>query len=134
MSWRANLALFLLILGLSFVRGYLALGPAGVLWRVVEAGPIPETTLPQIADSVNNPTTEKKEEPLTFTEAKVAINSAGLKELLSLPGVGPVLAERILAYRQEHGPFAALADVERVKGLGPISVQRLEPYLCFDDQ
>nr|WP_297430510.1 helix-hairpin-helix domain-containing protein [uncultured Actinotalea sp.] len=49
----------------------------------------------------------------------VDVNRAGPGELEALPGIGPVLAERIVADRQEHGPFASVDDLQRVRGIGP---------------
>ena len=45
------------------------------------------------------------------------INTAAVDELDTLPGIGEVLAERIVAYREAHGPFATLADAAAVKGI-----------------
>ena len=49
---------------------------------------------------------------------RVNINTAGLTELQTLPGIGPVLAQRILDYRQENGPFSALSELTNVSGIG----------------
>lgn len=49
---------------------------------------------------------------------KVSINSATKAQLDSLPGIGPVIAERILVYRKSNGPFAALEDIQKVNGIG----------------
>lgn len=46
------------------------------------------------------------------------LNRADALALQTLPGIGPVLAERIVAYRQAHGPFARGADLRRVAGIG----------------
>lgn len=51
-------------------------------------------------------------------DGRVRLNLAGVEELETLPGVGPVLAERILAYREEHGPFAVVEDLLDVPGIG----------------
>jgi len=62
----------------------------------------------------------------TFVEAKkIDINVASAVELTQLPGIGPVLAERIIAYRQVHGSFATLDALTAVKGVGPSIVERL---------
>lgn len=55
----------------------------------------------------------------------VDLNAADAQALLTLPGVGPVLAERILAYRRVHGPFRAAEDLLLVPGVGPKRWERL---------
>jgi competence protein ComEA len=53
------------------------------------------------------------------------LNSATAEELLCLPGVGKVLAERIVADRKAHGPFRDVADLARVPGVGRLRTERL---------
>ncbi|OFI37926.1 hypothetical protein BIU82_05320 [Arthrobacter sp. SW1] len=60
---------------------------------------------------------------------KVNINSASVEELDSLPRVGPVLAERIVAWREEHGPFAAVEELDAVDGVGPKMLEALLPLV-----
>ena len=59
----------------------------------------------------------------------VALNTAPAAELESLPGIGPKLAARIIAYRSQHGPFARVADLEQVPGIGPRTLARLAPLV-----
>jgi competence protein ComEA len=49
----------------------------------------------------------------------VDLNTAGAAELEALPGVGPVLAQRILDHREQHGPFGSVEELEDVPGIGP---------------
>ncbi len=49
--------------------------------------------------------------------APLDINTATAEELTALPGIGTAKAEAIVAFRQEHGPFAALEDVAAVNGI-----------------
>ncbi len=56
----------------------------------------------------------------------VNVNRSGTADLETLPGIGPVLAERIVADRTANGPFTALTDLDRVSGIGPALVARLE--------
>ena len=52
------------------------------------------------------------------TPLLIDINTADLAQLQTLPGIGPVLAQRILDYRQENGPFSALSELANVSGIG----------------
>ncbi len=55
----------------------------------------------------------------------VDINTASQAELESLPGIGPSLAGRIIAYRQENGPFENIEEIQKVSGIGPATFERL---------
>lgn len=59
--------------------------------------------------------------------APVDLNQAGLAELDALPGIGPVLAGRILQHRSAHGPFREPEDLLAVPGIGPRLFERLRP-------
>ena len=54
------------------------------------------------------------------------LNHATVAELVCLPGVGQVLAERLVAERTAHGPFRDIADLARVKGFGAARIRRLK--------
>lgn len=58
---------------------------------------------------------------------RVALNRAGRAELESLPGVGPVLAERILDHRRRHGRFERVEDLLEVPGIGPARLDDVRP-------
>jgi competence protein ComEA len=55
----------------------------------------------------------------------VDINRANEDELRALPGIGGVLAARIVEAREREGPFASLDDLRRVRGLGRAKLERL---------
>lgn len=63
--------------------------------------------------------------PIVSESGKININTAGAAELDKLPGVGPVLAERIIQYRTEHGPFARPEDLENVSGIGARTFEKM---------
>ncbi|MCA8992529.1 MAG: helix-hairpin-helix domain-containing protein [Planctomycetaceae bacterium] len=59
------------------------------------------------------------------------INEANWVEWMQLDGVGDVLARRIVADREENGPFTSVEDLDRVKGIGPATLERLRPHLMM---
>jgi competence protein ComEA len=58
----------------------------------------------------------------------VDVNTATAAELEQLPGIGPVLAARIVVDREDNGPYRSLDDLTRVKGIGPEAVERLRHH------
>ena len=62
----------------------------------------------------------------------VNINSADAAQLSMLPRVGPKAAERIIAYRTEHGPFKKTSDLLQVKGIGAKTFERLSQYITVE--
>lgn len=67
--------------------------------------------------------------PAPAGRATVDPNRASAAELERLPGIGPALAERIVAWREANGPFRTLEDLVRVYGIGPATLARIRPYL-----
>lgn len=63
------------------------------------------------------------------TRVAVDLNRATGPELEALPGVGPVLAGRILEQRRRFGPFRAVEDLRAVRGVGPRLLERLRPHV-----
>jgi competence protein ComEA len=70
----------------------------------------------------------RRAQPLRPGE-RIDPNRASADELRRLPRVGPALAERIVAHREEHGPFHSLADVDAVSGIGPALLSGIAPHL-----
>lgn len=62
----------------------------------------------------------------------VNINTAGERELTTLPGVGPVYAQRIIAYREKHGSFKSIEEIKRIKGIGEKTFQKMQSYLTIE--
>jgi competence protein ComEA len=59
----------------------------------------------------------------------VNINNATAAQLDALPGVGPATAQAIVSDRQQHGPFASVDDLARVRGIGPAKLAQLRPLV-----
>lgn len=65
----------------------------------------------------------------TSQPQQININSATLQELELLPGIGPAIAQRIVDYRAEHGPFATAEDIMNVRGIGQATFEKLQPNI-----
>ncbi len=61
------------------------------------------------------------------------VNTASLQELDTLPGIGPVLAQRILDFRSANGPFGKVEDLQQVEGLGPGIFEKLKDRVTVED-
>jgi competence protein ComEA len=59
----------------------------------------------------------------------VNINTASLEELDNLPGIGPTIAQRIVDYRTENGPFSAIEDILNVSGIGPSTFDNIKDLI-----
>ncbi|QYK68488.1 helix-hairpin-helix domain-containing protein [Paenibacillus sp. S02] len=75
-----------------------------------------------VNDSVTTPVSGEK---------KVNINTATAAELMELPGVGAKKAEAILNYRNQHGVFKRVNDLDHVKGIGAKMLAKMKPYVSL---
>jgi len=64
--------------------------------------------------------------------ALISINTATAAELTTLPRIGPALAQRIVDYRNAHGPFRAIEDVMQVSGIGPAIFQQIKDSITIN--
>ena len=62
-------------------------------------------------------------------EDLVNINTASPEELDGLPGIGPTTAQKIIAYRDEHGPFARIEDIVNVSGIGSATYEDIKDLI-----
>ena len=63
----------------------------------------------------------------------VNINTAGVDELDSLPGIGPVLAQRIVDYRTAHGAFRSTEELTQVEGIGQAILENIQNMIVTED-
>jgi competence ComEA-like helix-hairpin-helix protein len=66
--------------------------------------------------------------PMEVT-GKLNLNTATVEQLMLLPAMGPLEAERIVTWRKKHGGFKRAADLRRVTGFGYKRFKKLEPFL-----
>lgn len=87
-------------------------------------------SIKKFADSlITQRDTKKTEGKLT---GKININTAYAPDLMLLPGVGPVMAERIVEYREQKGPFKKPEDLMKVKGIGEKKFDQLKQWIVVE--
>jgi competence ComEA-like helix-hairpin-helix protein len=110
----------------------LAIGTAHDLWRAWRSVPAPLPAAARAPDDLAraaSPDTGASHAAArgAHAEAPLDLNRAGVAELDALPGIGPVLARRIVEFRREHGPFRRIEELRAVRGVGPRLLERLRP-------
>lgn len=90
----------------------------------------------EIPSKKENPGNSKSDKPKEnlLAKASININTAQLEDLISLPYIGPVLAQRIIDYRSEHGPFRTLDEIREVKGIGIKKLNSIKPYIFISSK
>lgn len=88
---------------------------------------------PTLSVNMNAPiTSTQADKDLNFNayvNGKLNINAAEAEDLMLLPGIGETLAQRIIEYRTENGPFASVEDLVNVKGIGASSLEEISAYI-----
>jgi competence protein ComEA len=72
---------------------------------------------------------ESQQVPAHSEAFLIDINTAEANLLMDLPGIGQELADRIIAYRTENGPFATIEDLTKVQGIGDKRIEQLRPLI-----
>jgi competence protein ComEA len=85
---------------------------------------VPKGEAKASSGSSGGSSSKKSKEP-----SPVNINTASLEQLMTLPGVGPATAEKILEYRHAHGGFSSVEELMAVKGIGPKKLEGMRKYV-----
>jgi comEA protein len=78
------------------------------------------------------PNEESVAEDDTGTAVIVNVNTASREELMALPGIGAVTAERIIAFRDDSSRFRSIDDLKKVKGISKRKLEKLRPLICVE--
>ena len=70
----------------------------------------------------------------SLAKGKININKATVKELQTLPGIESVIAQRIVDYRHEYGPFKKIEDLMQVKGIGKKRFERIKDLITVEEE
>jgi competence protein ComEA len=128
---------------LMFLVAVALLGAGTRAWRAKRA-PVANAALEQQIGAVDSAATtasgrrrgsSKKAQsgnpPIRQSANPVDLDTAPAGEIENLPGIGPALAKRIVADRDANGPFGCLAGLDRVKGIGPALLARIDSLATF---
>ena len=94
---------------------------------------ITEKTVPQERELAANTTDAADTHALPAPEERLDLNTATAEDLIFLPGIGPALAQRIVDYREENGPFTAVDELKNVSGIGEKRLEALRDYVTVEE-
>lgn len=121
----------------ALVLALLALAGAGARWLLApRAGAPPGDVWLSASDwdsaalRANARRAAQLSRPLQPGE-RVDLDLADVTEITRLPRIGPALAQRLVAWRTEHGPFGGLARLDSVPGVGPSLLNAIRPFVVF---
>lgn len=85
-----------------------------------------------VTESLHKKETKKPRKKKAVVRFPLHINTATAEELCALKGVGPKLAEKIIAFRELHGPFTGGASLQKVPGIGKKKLEGILQSVIFD--
>jgi comEA protein len=81
--------------------------------------------------SVTDTGTQAKDDENSKPTGKISLNKASLEDLDSLPGIGPVIAQRIIDYRTKSGGFKTLEELKEVSGIGDVKYSNVKGLISL---
>jgi comEA protein len=89
---------------------------------------LPADTKKPVSNQQND---DNKKDVVKNKETCINVNTASVDELVSLQGIGPVLAQRIVDFRKDNGDFKDESDLIKVKGIGEGKLKKMRDHICF---
>jgi len=80
-----------------------------------------------------NPAEIGKKASKVIAEEKININTATVEQFQNLPGIGSSIAQEIINYRHEHGPFQKVEDIMQVKGIGEKKFEKIKDLITVGE-
>lgn len=119
---------------IAFVGVLLCLATVGRLVNrpepiTITAAPIDVAALRAAGQALAQPSPPAYPKPQYSKSGPIDINRATEAELDGLPGIGPAVARRIVAYRDSVGRFGKIEDLDSVKGIGPVLLEKVRPLV-----
>ncbi len=84
-------------------------------------------------EKLNRSFSLKEGEEIWIPGGTININKAPLEQLTYLPGIGPELAKRIIEYRERNGEFRTISELQNVKGIGEIKLQKIKEKITLEE-
>ena len=98
-----------------FILAVFLIGAAVFFWRKINPRPL------EIFESKG-----------VFRSEKININTAPKEELIKIKGIGPVTADKIIAYREKYGRFTQKSDLMEIKGIGESTYQKIKKKIRIE--
>ena len=105
----------------------------GPSWTHTPEQPAEPVAPPTVTPPPAAPSTAAHNGHASETSRPLNINTATADQLAALPGIGPVLADRIIALRTRKGGFVSVDDLDEVSGIGAHLIDSLRPYIAVSD-
>ena len=105
------------------------------IWTLLAALCLPPTAFCFLLPPYCHParSSNESDSPSKKPVASIDINRATAEDFATLPGIGPELARRIVAFRVKHGPYRRIEDLMVIKGMGRKKWRAIRPYIRVGD-